>query len=78
MAVKAYVLIVADPGQTGSVYQALKRNALITDCYEVMGPYDIVVELEVDDLTEIALILSEQIRTVPGIESTTSLVTIPR
>ncbi len=42
-----------------------------------MGPYDIVCELEVQNLSEVPPILSDKIRSVPGIESTTSLVTFP-
>jgi DNA-binding Lrp family transcriptional regulator len=42
-----------------------------------MGPYDIVVEIEVDSLQEIPTILGERIRTIDGIQSTTSLVTLP-
>jgi DNA-binding Lrp family transcriptional regulator len=43
-----------------------------------MGPYDIIVEIEVNDLSEIPPILGEGIRRIEGIESTTSLVTIPQ
>ena len=42
-----------------------------------MGPYDIVVEILVESLTEIPPILSDQIRTLEGIQSTTSLVAFP-
>jgi DNA-binding Lrp family transcriptional regulator len=42
-----------------------------------MGPYDIVVEIQVEDLSEVPSILSESIRSIPGVESTTSLVTFP-
>ena len=42
-----------------------------------MGPYDIVVEIEVANLQEIPPLLGEKIRVIEGIESTTSLVTLP-
>jgi DNA-binding Lrp family transcriptional regulator len=42
-----------------------------------MGPYDIVVEIEVSNLSDVPAILSERIRTIDGVESTTSLVTFP-
>lgn len=75
--VKAYVLIVTDPVKTKSVYAALGKISEITELHEVMGPYDIVCEIETGDLTDIPPILGEKIRSVPGIESTTSLVTFP-
>jgi DNA-binding Lrp family transcriptional regulator len=75
--VKAFVLIVTDPGATRRVATALKAIEHVTDVHEVMGPYDIVVELEALQLPDIPPILSEHIRTMDGIQSTTSLVAFP-
>jgi DNA-binding Lrp family transcriptional regulator len=75
--VKAYVLIVTDPAKTKDVYTRLQEIREIVEVHEVMGPYDIVCEIQVDDLTQIPPILGEQVRRIPGIESTTSLVTFP-
>jgi len=77
MSIKAYVLVVANPGQTKQVFEAVKAIPEVAECHEVMGPYDIVVELKVESLTEVAPILGQRLRTIPGIESTTSLVTFP-
>lgn len=77
MTVKAYVLVVTDPGKTRLVKQAMDNVPGIVEMHEVMGPYDIVVEIEVDNLQEIPPILGEKIRGIEGIESTTSLVTLP-
>ena len=77
MAVKAYVLVVTDPGATKRVYDALAKLPGVTELHEVMGPYDIIVEIEVPNLVDVPPILSTQIRTVPGIQSTTSLVSFP-
>ncbi len=75
--IKAYVLVVANPGATKAVFAALHQVKGVTGCHEVMGPYDIVAEIEVDDLADVPPILSDHIRTIPGVESTTSLVTFP-
>ncbi len=75
--IKAYVLVVANPGATKRVYAALKDVKGVIECHEVMGPYDIVVEIEVEDLADVPPILSDHIRTIAGVESTTSLVTFP-
>lgn len=75
--VKAYVLIVTDPLRTKEVFEQLKQIPQLVELHEVMGPYDIVCEIEAGDLTEIPPILGERIRRIPGIESTTSLVTFP-
>ncbi len=75
--IKAYVLVVANPGATKAVFAALHQVKGVTECHEVMGPYDIVAEIEVEDLADVPPILSDHIRTIPGVESTTSLVTFP-
>jgi DNA-binding Lrp family transcriptional regulator len=75
--VKAYVLVVANPGATKAVYSALQGVPGVVECHEVMGPYDIVAEIEVENLSDVPPILSDRIRTIQGVESTTSLVTFP-
>jgi len=75
--IKAYVLVVTNPGETRNVLGAIKDIPGVVEIHEVMGPYDIVVEIEVASLSDVPPILSDKIRTVPGIESTTSLVTFP-
>jgi DNA-binding Lrp family transcriptional regulator len=75
--VKAYVLIVTDPVQTKEVFAQIQQIPQVVELHEVMGPYDIVCEIEADDLTEIPPILGERIRRIVGVESTTSLVSFP-
>jgi DNA-binding Lrp family transcriptional regulator len=75
--IKAYVLVVTHPGETKSVYTAARAIPGVVEIHEVMGPYDIIIEIEVNSLSDVPPILSDQIRTLPGIESTTSLVTFP-
>ncbi len=75
--VKAYVLIVTDPIKTKEIFAELRKIPELVEIHEVMGPYDIVCEIEAADLTDIPPILGERIRRIPGIESTTSLVTFP-
>jgi DNA-binding Lrp family transcriptional regulator len=75
--IKAYVLVVTNPGATRDVVSAISEIPGVVELHEVMGPYDIVVELEVESLRDVPPILSDKIRSVPGIESTTSLVTFP-
>jgi DNA-binding Lrp family transcriptional regulator len=75
--VKAYVLIVTHPGSTRAVLEELAGIPNVRSIHEVMGPYDVVVELVTESLTDIPPILSDRIRTVEGIQSTTSLVAFP-
>ena len=75
--IKDYVLVVTDPGKTHHVREEIRKIKEVDELHEVMGPYDIVVEIVVDSLQDIPTILSDRIRTLDGIQSTTSLVTLP-
>ena len=65
----AYVLINTDPARTETVLERLSEipGARV---HEVLGPYDIVVELEADAPEYITQTLREKIRHVQGITST--------
>ncbi len=75
--IKAYVLIVTHPGATTRLVEAIRRLDWVIEVHEVMGPYDIVAEVETETLQQIPGILQEQIRSLDGILSTTSLVAFP-
>jgi DNA-binding Lrp family transcriptional regulator len=75
--IKAYVLVVTDPGKTRHVFEEIRKVSGVTEVHEVMGPYDIVAEIEAENLQDVPTILGERIRSIDGIQSTTSLVTFP-
>jgi DNA-binding Lrp family transcriptional regulator len=75
--IKAYVLIVTDPGKTKHVLDQIDGLQGIEAVHEVMGPYDIVVEISADNLQDIPRVLGDGIRPIEGVQSTTSLVTFP-
>ena len=75
--VKAYVLIIVDPSKTKDVVATIRQIPEVVESHEVMGPFDIVAEIEATSLTDVPPILSSRIRGIPGVESTTSLVTFP-
>ncbi len=77
MTVKAYVLVVTDPGETKRVFEALQSVEGVVEVHEVMGPYDIIVEIDAPSLVDVPPILSGHIRGIAGIQSTTSLVSFP-
>ena len=77
MSIKAYVLIVADPGKTKHVFETVRGLDQVVEVHQVMGPYDILVEIEVESLQDVPSILGEKIRVIDGIQSTTSLVALP-
>lgn len=74
----AYVLISADPGVTRQVFELLGGVDSVIDRFEVTGPYDIVLKLGAPNLSDFPALVGEQIRTIPGVASTTTLVAFPR
>jgi DNA-binding Lrp family transcriptional regulator len=77
MTIKAFVLIVVDPAKTIDVFNRLSAVDGIAEVYQVMGPYDIVAVVEVSNLSDVPSVISRHIRSVDGIESTTTCVTFP-
>jgi DNA-binding Lrp family transcriptional regulator len=75
MDVHAYVLVNVDPVQTQKVMERLRgiSGAVVR---EVIGPYDIVVELEAEAVEYITATLREKIRPIPGVTSTVTLQSI--
>lgn len=73
-----YVLVVVEPGQTAPVFESLRLTPGLVEVHEVMGPYDIVAKIEADTLQEVPPILGNHIRTIPGVTTTTSLVSFPQ
>jgi len=75
--ITVFVLIAVRPGVTPQVLEQLRSISGVKRVCEVMGPYDIIVEIEVASIGDVSLVLGADIRTIAGIQSTTSLVALP-
>ena len=75
MPANAYVLLNVEPARTQTVLDRLRAipRALVR---EVLGPYDIIVELEADSPEDITAILREKIRPVAGVTTTVTCIRI--
>lgn len=71
----AFIMITVEPAQTRKVVERL-RAIPGSHVHEVLGPYDIVVELEVEAPEYITSTLREKIRPVPGVLSTVTCIWI--
>ena len=69
MAANAYILINTEPPKTREVVERLNtlRGIIVR---EVLGPYDIVVELEADTHEDLVGVLRQQILPINGIVDT--------
>lgn len=73
---KAYILITTDPVAMNLVVQQLRAMPPVQEAHEVMGPYDIVAEVEVANVEEIGDLLREHVRSIQGVRSTLTCVAI--
>ena len=73
MAANAYVMLNVDPARTDEVVTRMQAipGAVI---HEVLGPYDIVMEIEADTNEDLTAVLRSKIRPVPGVTSTVTCV----
>ncbi len=74
--IKAYCLVLVEPGKTSEVVKTLKSTPGIKSVEAVAGPYDLVVRAEVDSLEELSKIVFGKVRTTKGVTSTTTLIVI--
>jgi len=70
----AYILITTKSGSEKEVLAALKKSENVTDAQIVYGEYDLVVKVEVDDITKLNEFLLESVRTINGIEKTSTVI----
>jgi len=76
MTSKAYVLLEAQAGKTDEVLQKVKQIAGVREVSLVTGPYDLIINLEADDLKELGRIVNEQVQVIPGVTKTITCVII--
>ena len=70
----AYILITTKSGSEKEVLAALKKSENVTDAQIVYGEYDLVVKVEVDDITKLNEFLLESVRTINGIKKTSTVI----
>jgi len=70
MPIRAYILINTQIGQTQKVVEELRKVPEIKRLDVIMGPYDIIVEIEVPNYEDISKILLEKFQSIPAINHT--------
>lgn len=80
MAVRGYVLIEADVGKAKSVGEAVAalkhRDAKVLSVDTVTGPFDVIVQLEADDLDKLGNCITDGIQRVEGVQRTTTCLAV--
>jgi len=80
MAVRGYVLIEAEVGEAKSVGEAVHvlshPDARVLSVDTVTGPYDVIVQLEAEDLDKLGNCITDGIQRVPGVQRTTTCLAV--
>jgi len=72
--VEAFVFINTEIGAEDEVMEALIKLPEVKEAMIVYGPYDVVVKIYADTAENLRKLISEKIRRMPKIKSTTTLV----
>ena len=80
MAVQGYILIEAEVGKAKAVGEALQKlshdDAKVVSVDTVTGPYDVIVQLEADDLDRLGNCITDGIQRVEGVQRTTTCLSV--
>jgi DNA-binding Lrp family transcriptional regulator len=67
---KAYVLIKTRAGDIKEVVKSLRKLEGVTEAHMTFGPFDVVAEVETEDVARLGAITASGIQPIPGIEQT--------
>lgn len=80
MSVRGYVLIEAEVGKAKAVGEAVKaaktKDAKVIAVDTVTGPFDVIVQLEADDLDKLGNAITDGIQQVAGVQRTTTCLSV--
>jgi DNA-binding Lrp family transcriptional regulator len=80
MTVHGYVLVDAEVGKAKAISEALTNfkhpDARIVAVDTVTGPYDVIVQLQADDLDKMGRFITEGIQRVDGVQRTTTCLAV--
>ncbi len=80
MAVRGYVLIEAEVGKAKSVGEAVQAlshpDAQVVSVDTVTGPYDVIVQLQADDLDRLGNCITDGLQRVAGVQRTTTCLAV--
>ena len=70
MALSAFILIEVAGDHTKSAYKTIQRISGVKATYTVSGNYDLIVQVETENLEDLSDLLMSKIRAVDGVTKT--------
>lgn len=71
-----YILLRIKPGMDRNVLHAVKKLDQVKIVETLYGEYDMLIKAEVDSLDDLDSFIFDVIRTIKGVEGSTTLITI--
>ncbi len=80
MSIRGYILVETEVGRTEAVGSAVRdlgsTFAKVTAVDTVTGPFDVIVQLEADDLDELGKCITGDIAGIDGVQRTTTCLAV--
>lgn len=80
MSVRGYVLIEAEVGKAKAVGESVKKmahgDARVVAVDTVTGPFDVIVQLEADDLDKLGNAITDGLQRAEGVQRTTTCLAV--
>lgn len=80
MTVRGYILIEAEVGSAHDVTEAIRRlnlpDARILAVDTVTGPFDVISQIEADDLDKLGRAITDGIQSIQGVKRTTTCLAV--
>ena len=80
MSIRGYILVETEVGRTQAVGNAVRAiqsdHAKVLAVDTVTGPFDVIVQLEADDLDLLGKCITEELQKIEGIQRTTTCLSV--
>ncbi len=74
--IEAIVLLRIKPGMDRAVFNKVKKLKQVTQTETVYGEYDLLTKVTVETMEDLDAFIFDKVRTIKGIERTTTLIVI--
>lgn len=72
--VTSYTLVRVEPAKDNILYEKIKGLSEVKEVITTYGEFDMIIKIEVDSLNDLDNFVFSKLRTIEGIESTTTLI----
>jgi DNA-binding Lrp family transcriptional regulator len=71
---KAYVLLTTDIGREQEICKKIKLIPEVRNAYTLHGVYDLIIDIETDDVNHLKEVIQKRIRSMEKVQSTITMI----